>query len=63
MTSDPRTLSHPATSRYPIPSSIIVGDGSLLPVTAAGNTSLTKSLSLNNVLVSPRLIKNLIFVR
>jgi hypothetical protein len=63
MTSNLRALSHPPTSRYPVPSYIIVGDGSLLPVIAACNTSLTNSLSLNNVLVSPRLIKNLIFVR
>jgi hypothetical protein len=63
MTSDPHSLTHPATSRYHVPSSIIVGDGSLLPVTTARNTSLTNSPSLNNVLVSPRLIKNLIYVR
>lgn len=63
MTSDPHSLTHPSTSRYHVPSSIIVGDGSLLPVTTARNTSLTNSLSLNNVLVSPRLIKNLIYVR
>jgi hypothetical protein len=63
VTFDPHSLTHPATSRYHVPSSIIVGDGSLLPVTTARNTSLTNSLSLNNVLVSPRLIKNLIYVR
>ena len=49
--------------RYPFPSSIVVDDGSLLPVTATGSTSLSGPLTLNNVLVSPRLIKNLIFVR
>lgn len=63
MTSDSRTLSHPTSSRYPTPSSIVVSDGSLLPVTATGATTLTDSLSLNNVLVSPQLIKNLISVR
>lgn len=61
MTSDSHTLSHPTSSRYPTPSSIVVGDGSLLPITATGATTLTDSL--NNVLVSPRLIKNLISVR
>jgi histone deacetylase 1/2 len=63
MTSDSRTLSHTNLSQHPSPSSIIVGDGSLLPVTATGTTNLTDSLSLNNVLFSPRLIKNLISVR
>jgi len=45
------------------PSSIIVGNGNLLPVTAIGNTVLPHKLHLNNVLVSPDLIKNLISVR
>ena len=63
MTSHPSTLSHVLPPRYPFPSSIVVGDGSLLPVTITGATVLPGSLSLNNVLVSPRLIKNLISVR
>ena len=49
--------------RYPTPTSIIVGNGSLLPVTSTGATVLHPSLHLNNVLVSPQLIKNLISVR
>jgi len=63
MTSHPSTLSHVLPPRYPFPSSIVVGDGSLLPVTGTGTTVLPGNLSLNNVLVSPRLIKNLISVR
>ena len=63
MTSHPSTLSHISSMRYPFPSSIVVDDGSLLPVTATGSTSLSGPLTLNNVLVSPRLIKNLISVR
>jgi len=63
MTSDPNTLSHTYFSQYPSPSSIIVGNGSLLPVTATGSTQLPGSFFLNNVLVSPNLIKNLISVR
>jgi len=63
MTSNIGTLSHFSSSRYPSPSSIIVGDGSLIPVTATGTASFLGSLSLNNVLVSPKLIKNLISVR
>ena len=41
---------------------IVVGDGSRLPVTAAGSTSLSL-FSLNDVLLSPTIIKNLISVR
>ena len=60
MTSDSSTLTHNFISRYP--SSIVVGNGSLLPITATGNTVIPPSLHLNNVLVSPQLIKNLIYV-
>jgi len=63
MTSDSSSLSFLSSPRYPFPSSIVVGDGSLLPVTATGAAHLPGSLSLNNVLVSPKLIKNLISVR
>ena len=35
----------------------------MLPVTATGSTELSPTLRLNNVLVSPQLIKNLISVR
>jgi hypothetical protein len=62
MTSHDGTLSHSSIPRYPSPTSIVVGNGSLLPVTATGSTHLG-SLTLNNVLVSPQLIKNLISVR
>ena len=61
MTSDSSTLTHNFISRYP--SSIVVGNGSLLPVTSTGIVTLPGSFSLNNVLVSPSLIKNLIYVR
>jgi hypothetical protein len=52
----------------PIPPTqqIIVGDGSFLPITGAGSThipSLTRPLHLQQVLVSPCLIANLISVR
>lgn len=45
---------------------IIVGNGTYLPVTHTGNSSIPTNanpLSLNNILVSPSLIKNLISVR
>ena len=44
----------------------MVGDGSSLPITHHGSSSLplpSSSLTLNNVLVSPSLIKNLCSVR
>ena len=47
----------------PYPSSIIVGNGSTLPVTACGHTVLPGPLYLNNVLVAPDIIKNLLSVR
>ena len=60
MTSQLHALSHSSVPSTSTPSSIVVGNGSLLPVTATGLTNLFSSLCLNNVLVSPQLIKNLI---
>ncbi|GJV00734.1 ribonuclease H-like domain-containing protein [Tanacetum coccineum] len=51
------------TCMYP---SISVGDGHSIPVTNTGHSILptpTKSLHLNNVLITPHIVKNLIFVR
>ena len=62
MTSHDGTLSHSSTPRFPSPTSIVVGNGSLLPVNATGKAQLGP-LVLNNILVSPQLIKNLISVR
>ena len=48
------------------PSSIIVGNGALLPVTAIGSHTFSfpgRNLVLNDVLVSPNIIKNLISIR
>ncbi|GKD36903.1 ribonuclease H-like domain-containing protein [Tanacetum coccineum] len=47
-------------------STISVGDGHSIPVTNTGHSILPtplKSLRLNNVLISPHIVKNLIFVR
>jgi len=63
MTSQSSSLSHILPLRYPTPSSIVVGNGSIMPITATGSTELSSSLRLNNVLMSPQLIKNLISVR
>ena len=46
--------------------SVVVGNGSSIPITHSGSTSLSspsRFLSLNNVLVAPNIIKNLISVR
>ncbi|GJW13535.1 ribonuclease H-like domain-containing protein [Tanacetum coccineum] len=51
------------TCMYP---SISVGDGHSIPVTNTGHSTLptpTKSLHLNNVLITPHIVKNLISVR
>ena len=53
ISSHSNSLSHTTSSRYPAPSSIVVGNGSLLPVTSTGCTVISPSLCLNNVLVSP----------
>ena len=54
---------HPPTSFTP--PTIVVGNGSSLPVTALGITSFSlpdRSLHLHNILISPHIIKNLISV-
>lgn len=66
MTSDAGNLSiyHPPS--HSTPSNIIVGNGSLLPITSTGATffpTISGSLHLRDVLVSPHIIKNLISVR
>jgi hypothetical protein len=62
MRSSSSSLSHFSFPWYPTPSSIVVGDGSLLPVVGTGSTELPHSLFLNNILVSPQIIRNLISV-
>jgi hypothetical protein len=44
------------------PSSIVVGNRSSLPVTSVGNTAFPRPFYLNNVLVTPDIIQNLLFV-
>ncbi|GKA87994.1 ribonuclease H-like domain-containing protein [Tanacetum coccineum] len=46
-------------------SSVLVGDGHSIPVTNTGHSilpTLTRSLHLNNVLITPHIVKNLIYV-
>jgi hypothetical protein len=62
MTFNAGILSRTLPSRHS-PSHIVVGNGNLIPVTSTGTTHLSHNLSLNNVLVLPSLIKDLIYVR
>lgn len=45
------------------PSSIIVGNGSTLPVTSEGDSVLPSPLNLNNILLTPDIVDNLLSVR
>ena len=65
MTSDAGKLSTVSPPSSITPSSIVVGNGALLPVTATGSHTFSlpqRTLVLNNVLVSPNIIKNLISI-
>jgi hypothetical protein len=64
-----RTTPHPIllTSLFlppnpDVPSSIVVGNGFVLPITSVGDTLLPGLFYVNNVLVAPDIIKNLVFV-
>jgi hypothetical protein len=66
MASNSGILSHVFSPSYSTPTSIVVGNGSLLPVTSTGHTcfpSASRPLYLHDVLVSHDIIKNLISVR
>jgi hypothetical protein len=66
MASNSGILSHVFSPNYSTPTSIVVGNGSLLPVTSTGHTyfpSTSRPLYLYDVLVSHDIIKNLISVR
>jgi hypothetical protein len=55
------TSGRPPTSTVPSP--IIVGNGSALPVTSVGDSALPGPFYLNNVLITFDIIQNLLFVR
>jgi hypothetical protein len=44
------------------PSSIIIGNGSALPITSVGDSALLGLFYLNNILVTPTIIQNLLSV-
>jgi hypothetical protein len=54
------TCVHPPT--FTDPSSIVVGNGSALSVTSVGDSALLDPFYLNNVLVTPDIVQNLLFV-
>jgi hypothetical protein len=45
------------------PSSIIVGNGSSLPVTSVGDSVLLEPFYLNNILLAPDMVQSLLYVR
>jgi hypothetical protein len=51
---------HPPTSTNP--SSIVVGNGSTLPVTSIGDSALPGPFYLNDILVTPDIIQNLLSI-
>jgi hypothetical protein len=61
-TPNPIIVSLPHPGNLTFPSSIIVGNGSTLPVTSIGDTVLPGPLYHNNILVAPNIIRNLISV-
>ena len=62
-TPDTKTVTLPHPHNPTSPSSIIVGNGSTLPVTSVDDTVLHSPLYLNNILVAPNIIQNLSSVR
>jgi hypothetical protein len=62
-TPDPGNISLFQPPNLVVHSSIIVGNRSIVPVTSVGDTILPGLFYLNNVLVTPDIIKNLLSVR
>lgn len=63
VTGNSGTLASLHSSLKHFPSSFIAGNGLHLPITVVGSTSLAPhNFSLHNVLVSPSIVKNLIYV-
>jgi hypothetical protein len=61
-TSDAGNLTSVRPPTFTNPSSIIVGIGSALSVTSVGDSTLPSSFYLNNVLVTPDIIQNILSV-
>ena len=63
ITPDAGTLSHSTPHSPSHPSSILVGNGSTIPVTSVGDSALTSLFHLKDVLVAPHIIHNLLSAR
>jgi hypothetical protein len=61
-TSDAGNLTYIHPPHINDPSPIIVGNESSLPVTLVGDTTLPDLFYLNNILVTPNIIQNLLYV-
>jgi hypothetical protein len=62
-TSDAGNLTYIRLSHINDPSSIIMGNRSSLPVTSVGDTTFFGPFYLNNILVTPDIIQNLLSIR
>jgi hypothetical protein len=56
-------ISNPRPLNSVSPSSIVVGNGSTLPVTSVGDSLIPGSFYLNNILLAPNIVQNLLSVR
>jgi hypothetical protein len=61
-TPDADTLPHSYHPHPSLPSSIIVGNSSTLPITSVGDSVLPRPFYFNNVIVAPHIIQNFLFV-
>jgi hypothetical protein len=56
-------ISNPRILNSASPSSIVVGNGSNLPVTSVGDSLIPRPFYLNNILLAPDIVQNLLSVR
>jgi hypothetical protein len=56
-------ISNPRPLNSASPSSIVVGNGSTLPVTSVGDSVISAPFYLNNILLAPDIVQNLLSVR
>jgi hypothetical protein len=56
-------ISNPRPLNSDSPSSIVVGNGSILPVTSVGDSVIHGSFYLNNISSAPDIVQNLLYVR
>jgi hypothetical protein len=62
-TTDAGIMSSTSPPHPSLPSSIMVGNGSTLPVTSVGDAVLPSPFHLSNILVAPHIIQNLLSAR